>query len=216
LGFGLGVLHRATQSCCMLLHAWMDFLEASIATATSFIIVAFVSKISSGSYIVKDVRFSFVPFNACFTFPYAVASSPITMISSSCSGPKHCWRIFCWSHIFSTSTYDYLCSKMVIFHSTGGRVFILSEDLCAFSYTSLNFSSTTFISGSSTRFTHFPHRFLHILPPTSWCWLMSSLLFTLVLPCPLMVFSAYCATIGPQLLCISLWWLCQYLRLALP
>jgi hypothetical protein len=79
---------RATQACCMLLHAWMKFWEASLAATTSFIIVDNVSTISSTPCAVRAVRFSFVSCAFLFHLSLAVANSPITLNASSCNGPK--------------------------------------------------------------------------------------------------------------------------------
>lgn len=143
---------RSTQASFLVLHAAMKFCEASFATSTSFSTVSSISKISSPPCVVKIVSFSYASWLAYFTFPCVVGISPITLTASSCNGPKRCWRILCWSLICSTSRYDCLCVEITFIRSVGGSVVTLSEAYRAFSCASRNSASTTFISGSSTKF----------------------------------------------------------------
>jgi len=105
-------------------------------------------------YTMKPMSFSSPWYATCLTFPCTVDSSPIILITSSCSGSNHCWRIFFWSLIFSTSTCAYHWAKMVVIRSTCGSVTILYVSWCSCSCTSLSWASMSFILGSSTNYIH--------------------------------------------------------------
>jgi hypothetical protein len=127
----------------------MNFWRVSFAIMTYFLTSSSCSKISSMTCTFRVMSFSLLLCVACFIVLCVASNSPITLISSSSSGTNHCWRIFCCSLIWYISMYDYLLTRMVIMRSSNGSVLMLSEALCAFSYTSLNLASTTFIFGYS-------------------------------------------------------------------
>jgi hypothetical protein len=131
---------------------------------TSFITYYSCSKVSSMTCVVMVASLFLLSCFAFFTLSCATTNSPITLSYLS-YGTNRCWRIFCWSLIFSISMYDFLCAKMVAMHSTGSNVLMFSEAFYSFSRTSLNLASTTFISGSSIGFVQIytlsSHNFVH-------------------------------------------------------
>jgi hypothetical protein len=151
---------------------------------TFIVTYSYVPKIPSTTCVVKVVSFSSVSCIACFTFPYATANSPITLSDSSCSSPNHYWRIFYWSCIFLISSYDYLCAKMVVIHSTCGRVFMLFESFCVFPYASHNLASMTFILWILHQVVHICALSLKIFMHSSSSFLIFSTTVIVVLSLP--------------------------------
>jgi hypothetical protein len=143
----------------------MKFWEVYFDVATFFLIFSSWSKISPMTYVVRVISFSSLSCIVCFILPCEAANSPMTLISSSCNETKHCWRILCWSLIFSISLYDFLCANMVVMHSVGGNILMFSKAFCFFSCALINLSSKTFISRSSIRFVQIcalsSHSFAH-------------------------------------------------------
>jgi hypothetical protein len=79
--------------------------------------------------------------------PYVTTNHPIILSDLSYRGSIHCAIGLCSTLIFSISLYNYLVARMVIMHSTSGRVFMLSLDLCAFSCELFILSLITFSYG---------------------------------------------------------------------
>jgi hypothetical protein len=66
-------------SCVTLFHTSMNFWEASLVAATSFVTSSSFPKISSTTCIVRVVIFSFISCGAFFVVPFLVANSMITL-----------------------------------------------------------------------------------------------------------------------------------------
>jgi hypothetical protein len=99
----------------------MNFWEASLTTRTSFIIVVFVSKISSTPYTVKDVSFSSASYVACYTLPYAVANSHVN--------PKPKLQVFPQPLVHLLVVYIALVSLLMVLQILVGPLFYVT---CSF------------------------------------------------------------------------------------